>query len=98
MGHRAMSVNLDVIRWHLESYERRGRSAAEAAGEWKWMLGRDARSKIIGEESRRQQGVDAIDGWLEEKTGDRFPAAKLIADGYADFLARSITIERGRTP
>jgi hypothetical protein len=65
-----------------------GRSAVEAAGEFRWRTHWEVEAKIL-DRGTEAEVFEIVDKWLFEQTGDEelFGVDKAAAVAYADFLA-----------
>jgi hypothetical protein len=89
-----VNLNVDVERVHamLEGQVRKGRTAVEAAGEIRWVIGLEPGS----ENQTRDETIQVIDQWLATQMSvslDELSPYTLAAEEYARFLAEHVNVD-----
>jgi hypothetical protein len=90
-------LNVDVERVHamLEGQVRKGRTAVEATGEIRWVVGLNRDSRITSNQIR-DETIQVIDHWLATQMSvplEELGPFTLVAEEYARFLAEHVNID-----
>jgi hypothetical protein len=92
-----VNLSIDVERVHamLEGQVRKGRTAVEAAGEVRWVVGLN-RDRSLASDQTHDETMQVIDQWLATQMSvsmDELSPFTLAAEEYARFLAEHVNID-----